>query len=253
MMDLSGDWHSYYRYPSTGRGADFWGQNTLRASQNGTVLRFESLPESPSYVLLELELTEDGKMARGTWRERTDPDGYYEGAEYEGTIELRVAENGGRLNGVWHGTDKEGKVQSDIWELARMKKTERPEGLPERWKATHWYPTSDDDGEESDQHEMKSYWSGDTLVLESVPPGDGSYMLIRLHIQDGVATGNWYETASLHGEFKGAEYSGAGQMLIDPDTNRMEGLWAGAGYNREQKKMQIYTGRWEIVPAGENK
>src|ERR1700761_5397954 len=100
MVNLSGDWHSYYRYPSTSRGADFWGQNVLRATQDGRVLRFEAQPDGAEYVLLELELTEDGTMARGTWRERTDPDGYYKGAEYEGTIELRIAENGERMSGI---------------------------------------------------------------------------------------------------------------------------------------------------------
>ena len=199
-----------------------------------------------------MELTEDGTVARGTWRERTDSEGYYKGAEYEGTIELKIVESGARMSGIWHGTNKEGKVETDIWELAKMKNDERPDGLPERWKLRHWYPSSDDSSEESDEHEMKSYWRDDTLVLESLPKGNGSYMLARLHIQDGLATGHWYETASIDGGYGGAQYSGSGQLIVDPETHRMEGLWAGAGYNREQKKMQIYTGRWEIVPITES-
>jgi uncharacterized protein (DUF2147 family) len=77
-------------------------------------------------------------------------------------------------------------------------------------------------------------------------------MLARLHVQDNVATGNWYESASLTGEYKGAQYSGAGQLVVDLETYQMEGMWAGAGYDHELKKMRVYTGKWEIVPINEN-
>jgi len=251
MTQLSGEWHSYYRYPSSGRGDDFWGQHLLRAKEMDGLLKLESGPESPSQVVLELEISEDGRKASGTWSERTDPEGYYKGALYEGTIELKIADSGERMNVVWHGADKNGEIHSDIWELAKVKPNDRKSELPSRWKLTHWYPTIDDKVEESDEHEMKSYWHDDTLILESLPKGDGSYMLARLHIQDNVATGNWYETAALNGDYKGAQYSGAGQLMFDSVTYHMDGLWCGAGLNHESNKMQIYSGKWCIEPIDE--
>jgi hypothetical protein len=254
MVDLSGDWHSYYRYPSSGRGGDiFWGQNLLHATHDGDTLKFETGSESAARILIDLKLNKDGTVAKGTWYERTDPDGYYKGAEYDGTIELHVVGGGERLNGIWHGKGSNGEMHSDIWELAKAKNSAQDEALPKRWKLTHWYPNSDNELDaESDSHEMKGYLDGDTLVLESTPQENGSYMLARLHIQGDIVTGNWHESAALTGKYRGAQYSGAGQLTLDEDTHHMEGKWAGAGYDIKQKKMRIYTGKWEIVPMSEN-
>ncbi|MEJ0072628.1 MAG: DNA-binding protein [Candidatus Saccharibacteria bacterium] len=115
---LTGRWRSFYRYPSEGRGGeDFWGQHTLVATQAGDTLHLES-EGSPSHVVMDLSLG-SGDMVRGTWREETDPAGYYHGEVYEGTIELEVAEDGQRMNGTWHGAGRDGKINSDIWELTR--------------------------------------------------------------------------------------------------------------------------------------
>ena len=93
-MEFSGDWHSYYRYPSSGRGDDFWGQHLLHATQDGNKLTFQNGVESPSHVVIELEVKPEERKAVGTWHERTDPGGYYKGVTYEGTIELKIAESG---------------------------------------------------------------------------------------------------------------------------------------------------------------
>jgi hypothetical protein len=117
------------------------------------------------------------------------------------------------------------------------------------WHCTYWYPSNTGSGDDPSEYRMKSYQTGDTVVLESVPNEEGSYMLVRLHVDDDIATGNWHETTSPTGEFKGAIYSGAGQLTVDPDTRRMEGQWAGAGFDHDEQKMRIYSGRWEIVPV----
>ena len=120
--------------------------------------------------------------------------------------------------------------------------------FPEFWKSTYWFPSNKVVGDEPSEYKMKSHRDGDVLVLESVPNQEGSYMLIRLKLDDNIAIGSWHETTSPTGEFKGALYSGAGQLTIDPATHSMEGKWAGAGYDRKLKKMRVYTGNWEIAP-----
>lgn len=120
VSDLSGLWRSFYRYPSSGRGGDeFWGRHIVQGTQSGNTLRLESVPDSKSYLLLELQLDQDAGTANGTWREETELDGYYEGAIYEGTIELKIVENGQRLSGIWHGKGKEGDMNSDVWEFTK--------------------------------------------------------------------------------------------------------------------------------------
>lgn len=121
------------------------------------------------------------------------------------------------------------------------------------WHCVYWFPSNKFVGDEPSEYDMKGRWDGDTLVLESVPNDIDAYMLVRLTIDEntGVAIGNWHETTSPTGEFKGAQYSGAGQLVIDPKTLTMEGKWAGAGYNRKLGKMRVYTGNWEIKPLEE--
>jgi hypothetical protein len=119
------------------------------------------------------------------------------------------------------------------------------------WRCTYWYPNNAGTGDDPSEYQMKRYHDGETIVFESVPNAEGSYMLVRLTSMDDIATGNWHETASPTGEFKGALYSGAGQLMIDPETQAMDGQWAGAGYDHELEKMRIYSGKWEIVPIKE--
>jgi hypothetical protein len=116
------------------------------------------------------------------------------------------------------------------------------------WRCTYWYPSNTVVSDEPSEYDMKSYKDGDNLVLESVPNEEKSYMLVRLKITDDLATGNWHETTSPTGEFKGAQYSGTGQLTISPETHYMEGKWVGAGYDHKLKKIRIYSGNWEIAP-----
>jgi len=117
--DLEGLWRSFYRYPSSGRENDaLWGRHLVGATVDGNNLHIESVPGSKSQVTIELTFAADG-TAEGTWREATNPDGYYKGVVYEGTITLKLSDDRRRLNGTWHGKGKGGEVNSDIWELTR--------------------------------------------------------------------------------------------------------------------------------------
>lgn len=116
-----------------------------------------------------------------------------------------------------------------------------------KWLFRHWYPTTDDAAEESAEYEMDAQQNGDHIVFQSVEDdGKDAYMLVRLNIDGNVATGSWHEDAHQHGPFEGAQYSGAGQLIITDDGGSMEGVWAGAGLDRAAGKPRIYTGRWEF-------
>jgi hypothetical protein len=115
------------------------------------------------------------------------------------------------------------------------------------WHCSYWYPSNDRAGDEVSQYEMRMYRQGDELVLESLPNKIGSYMLVRLKVDDNLVIGNWHETTSPTGAFKGAMYSGAGELLLDRQKKSMKGKWAGIGYDRDAKESKIYAGDWEIV------
>jgi hypothetical protein len=119
------------------------------------------------------------------------------------------------------------------------------------WRCSYWYPSNVVVGNDVSEYLMRGYYDGDDIVFESLPAKDKSYMFVRLTVDGRIATGNWYENTSPTGEFKGAIYSGAGQLLVNPMSGAMEGQWAGAGYDHKLKQMRIYSGRWEIFPATE--
>lgn len=116
------------------------------------------------------------------------------------------------------------------------------------WRCAYWFPSNNWTGDDESSYDMKAHVQGDDVVFESLPNEEGSYMLVRLKLEsDNVVTGSWHETTSPTGEFKGAMYSGYGQLIADPETNTMEGKWAGAGFDRKLKTMRIYNGIWTIA------
>jgi hypothetical protein len=119
------------------------------------------------------------------------------------------------------------------------------------WRCTHWYPSKDDASEDITENEMHAHKDGDDLVFESMPNAEGSYMFVRLTVRGDIATGSWHETTSPEGDFQSANYSGAGELLIDQEGKHMEGQWAGAGFDHAQNKQRIYTGKWQLTYVGE--
>ena len=96
---------------------------------------------------------------------------------------------------------------------------------------------------------MKAQLDKQQIVMTSDPTEEGSYMVIRLFVDDvdnQVVTGRWNETTSKAGDYEGAMYTGAGQLILSPDGKHMEGLWAGAGFDHKLNKLRIYTGRWQL-------
>jgi hypothetical protein len=114
------------------------------------------------------------------------------------------------------------------------------------WFAKVTYPSKDDNGEDITNNRMEAQKIGNEIVFTSEPNDEGSHMVIRLSLDGDIATGTWHETTSPTGQFAGTMYSGAGQLLVTENGNRMEGQWAGAGIDRTQQKPNIYTGTWKL-------
>lgn len=116
------------------------------------------------------------------------------------------------------------------------------------WHSCYWYPSNDKPGEEEkSEYEVIVHQKGGQLILESKPNELGAYIFIRLSVDGKLATGTWHETTSPRGAFKGMVYSGALQLIISDDQNRMDGKWVGVGFDYDKKGPDIYTGRWELV------
>ena len=111
---LTGIWLSKYQYPSSSRGRTYTGAHHVLLIHRGSKVQARSIG-SPSKLLMDL--TAEGNVLTGTWREETDPDGYYRGATYHGAIQLTVGPSGHRMKGQWAGFGKDGEVNSGPWTL----------------------------------------------------------------------------------------------------------------------------------------
>lgn len=111
---LSGIWLSRYEYPSSSRSGTFTGAHYVLLIHRGNKVQARSIG-SPSRLVMDF--TMDGNVLTGTWREDTDPAGYYRGATYHGAIQLIAGPSGHRLKGRWTGFGKEGEVNSGPWTL----------------------------------------------------------------------------------------------------------------------------------------
>lgn len=116
---LSGIWLSRYKYHSSGRDADFTGEHFVVVIQHGNKLTARSLPEGSSNPdsPLTMDLTVDGNVVTGTWREETASNGYYAGAVYHGALQLLVEPTGRKMTGKWVGFGKDFDVNTGPWEL----------------------------------------------------------------------------------------------------------------------------------------
>ncbi|MEV6522911.1 DNA-binding protein [Longispora sp. NPDC051575] len=116
--DLSGIWRSRYHYHSDSRDRDLTGEHDMVLSRHGDRLSGASLP-SEEGSKLTLNLTVDGRVVTGTWREVTAAAGHYQGATFHGAMQLVVSEDGTAMSGRWVGFDRHLAVDTDTWELVR--------------------------------------------------------------------------------------------------------------------------------------
>ena len=114
------------------------------------------------------------------------------------------------------------------------------------WRSHYKYPSSSRGGEFENEHLVRLHPDGKQLVIESVAKANKSYLVVRLSIDDDVATGSWQEETNPDGYYKGAIYYGAIQLVVSPDKKRMAGKWVGFG-----KDAEVNVGPWEFTYAGE--
>lgn len=115
------------------------------------------------------------------------------------------------------------------------------------WRSDYTYHSSSRDENLLSQHYVRIYPKGNELIIESVPEVNDSYMLVRLSVDGNVATGSWQEVTAPEGDYKGAIYHGATQLIISDDAKSFEGKWVGFG-----KNMDVKTGPWSFTYIGED-
>jgi hypothetical protein len=114
------------------------------------------------------------------------------------------------------------------------------------WRGVYRYPSSGRGKEFTSEHIVQMYQKGPHLILESVPDINESYVLLRLSLENNVATGTWEESTSPDGYYRGITYHGAIQLVLDDDQKHLRGKWVGVG-----KDLEVNTGPWEFAYIGD--
>lgn len=116
------------------------------------------------------------------------------------------------------------------------------------WLTTYRYRNSIKNADLESKHYMRAYTEDDSIVMETIPEFNDSYMIARFSRDGNVLTGTWQETTSFTGDYKGAVYHGAAHLIISEDSQSIKGKWVGFG-----RKMDVKTGDWVFEYLGKDK
>ncbi|SMD01154.1 helix-turn-helix domain-containing protein [Lentzea albidocapillata] len=109
------------------------------------------------------------------------------------------------------------------------------------WLSRYHYRSEGRNEEFVGEHYLVLRRQKNRLTAQSLPHTTGSSMTLDLITDASVVTGTWRETTSPIGYYRGAVYHGTLQMVVDPSSRRMHGMWLGFS-----RKFSINTGRWEL-------
>ncbi|WP_434439583.1 helix-turn-helix domain-containing protein [Lentzea sp. E54] len=119
--------------------------------------------------------------------------------------------------------------------------SETPRRLDGIWLSRYHYHSEGRNEEFVGKHYVVLRQQKNRITARSLRHTTGSSMLLDLITDASVVTGTWRETTSPTGYYRGAEYHGTMQLVVDPSCRRMHGMWLG--FNR---KFSINSGRWEL-------
>lgn len=114
-LNLTGIWLSAYEYESTGRGVLTSGHRVALV-HDADRLHVRSV--RMSLAELSMDLVVDGRVITGTWAERTEQGGHYQGASYHGTVQMILNAAGDQMTGRWAGFSRDmATVNTGAWSL----------------------------------------------------------------------------------------------------------------------------------------
>jgi hypothetical protein len=128
---LTGIWLSRYEYVSSGRNDQtFSSLHYVLVTHRGQRVQVRSLPgTAPGRVIMDL--TANGQVITGTWTERTNPNGYYQGSVYHGAIQMLLEPTGHRMSGKWVGFGRDFDLNTGPWTLELVTGDTGPEAQAE--------------------------------------------------------------------------------------------------------------------------
>jgi DNA-binding XRE family transcriptional regulator len=109
------------------------------------------------------------------------------------------------------------------------------------WRSTYEYYSSSRAEHFTGLHHVVLEQDGGHASVRSLPNSANSTMSMTLSVAGNVLTGQWVEDTDKTGYYRGAQYVGAIQMLVDATGSRIAGKWLGFG-----KDNAINSGPWVL-------
>ena len=91
------------------------------------------------------------------------------------------------------------------------------------------------------EHDVQIHKTGNQVIMQSVPNEEGSYLIMKLTLDDKLLTGTWREETSPTGKYKRQTYYGAVQLKVE-SSNRIAGK-----HVCENHALEIIAGDWELT------
>jgi hypothetical protein len=110
------------------------------------------------------------------------------------------------------------------------------------WESTYRYKSDSQKGRQTGRHKVRLFRMGNDIVIQSQPDTSGSYLFLRLTLNDQFLTGTWHEYTAPGGHYKGATYYGAIQFKLEPGGQALKGKWIGFG-----RRGHVKSDDWEIT------
>lgn len=112
-----------------------------------------------------------------------------------------------------------------------------------KWRSKYRYSSGSRDDELVSEHVVVFEVNENQVIGKSVADVSGSELTLELVVEDNILTGIWTEKTSPTGDYKGALFHGALQLILSEDGNLMTGKWVG--YNSSRSVVKV--GDWEFT------
>lgn len=96
-----------------------------------------------------MDLTQNGAVITGTWSERTNPSGYYQGSVYHRAIQFLLDPTGHRMKGQWVGYGRDFDLNTGPWNLELVSSDTSKEAIAQFNRLPESASTAQDDGARS--------------------------------------------------------------------------------------------------------
>ncbi|GAB3835812.1 hypothetical protein [Kribbella italica] len=116
-----------------------------------------------------------------------------------------------------------------------------PSPLDGIWHSRYFYRSTTREGRHSCEHYLVLRQQGQRLIAENVPARNESSVRLELLLRGTIATGTWSEKTSTTGHYRGREYHGAIQLVLDPMGKSMTGQWIGV-----DRHFTVNNDTWEL-------